>query len=61
MRELGHKILSWPKTYNYWLMDYMFDLGNMALETMSLATTQFSFSLRKPVDRHVQFAYEGKN
>ena len=42
-------------------MDYRFDLGNMALETMSLATTQFSFSLRKPVDRHLQFAYKDKN
>ena len=42
-------------------MDYRFELGNMALETMSLATAQFSFSLRKPIDRHLQFAYKDKN
>lgn len=31
-------------------MDYRSDLGSVALETMSLATIQFNFSLRKTAD-----------
>ena len=58
MRELGHKDLKLAKNIQ---LVTRFELGNMALETMSLATAQFSFSLRKPVDRHLQFAYKDKN